>query len=87
VIAGVPGTLVGERTYVSIAETQEDLGDRYRAGHAHARRWGARVPMTGHVEAMCCYAGQSGGDVHTIQPAAEIIAQLLAQPAKTLPRR
>lgn len=34
-------------------------------------------PMTGQIEAMCCYAGQSVGDVHTVQPAAEIVAELL----------
>lgn len=38
-------------------------------------------PMTGHIEAMCCYAGQSVGDVHSIQPTAEIIAELSAEPA------
>jgi nitronate monooxygenase len=34
-------------------------------------------PVTGQIEAMCCYAGQSVGDVHAIQPAAEIVAELL----------
>ena len=34
-------------------------------------------PMTGQIEAMCCYAGQSVGDVRAIQPAAEIVAELL----------
>ena len=38
-------------------------------------------PARGHIEAMCCYAGQSVGDIQRIQPAAEIIADLLAQPA------
>jgi nitronate monooxygenase len=32
--------------------------------------------MSGHVEAMCCYAGQSAGHVHAVQPAAEIIHEL-----------
>ncbi len=34
-------------------------------------------PMTGHVEAMCCYAGQSVGDVHGVQPAAAIVEEML----------
>jgi nitronate monooxygenase len=33
--------------------------------------------MRGHVEAMCCYAGQSVGDVHAVQSAAEIVAALM----------
>jgi nitronate monooxygenase len=33
--------------------------------------------MSGHVEAMCCYAGQSVGDVHAVQSAAEIVAALM----------
>jgi hypothetical protein len=37
--------------------------------------------ITGHIEAPCCYAGQSVGDVHAVQPAAEIIAELLGEPA------
>jgi nitronate monooxygenase len=32
--------------------------------------------MSGHVEAMCCYGGQSVGDVHEVQPAARIIHEL-----------
>jgi NAD(P)H-dependent flavin oxidoreductase YrpB (nitropropane dioxygenase family) len=46
--------------------------------------------MSGHVEAMCCYAGQSVGDVHAVQPAAEIVAELMggATPAndRAVPR-
>jgi nitronate monooxygenase len=38
-------------------------------------------PVTGRIEAMACYAGQSVGDVHTVQPAAEILAELLGAPA------
>jgi nitronate monooxygenase len=33
--------------------------------------------MSGHVEAMCCYAGQSVGDVRKVQPAGEIVAELI----------
>jgi nitronate monooxygenase len=33
----------------------------------------------GHVEAMACYAGQSVGDVKRVQPAAEIVAELVAE--------
>ena len=32
--------------------------------------------MSGHVDAMCCYAGQSVGDVHGVQPVAEIVREL-----------
>jgi NAD(P)H-dependent flavin oxidoreductase YrpB (nitropropane dioxygenase family) len=39
--------------------------------------------MSGHVEAMCCYAGQSAGDVHGIQPAADIVADLMGAPAES----
>ena len=31
----------------------------------------------GHIEAMACYAGQSVGDVKRVQPAAEIVAELV----------
>jgi NAD(P)H-dependent flavin oxidoreductase YrpB (nitropropane dioxygenase family) len=31
----------------------------------------------GHIEAMACYAGQSVGDVRAVQPAAEIVAELV----------
>jgi len=34
--------------------------------------------MSGHVEAMCCYAGQSVGDVRGVQPAAQIVRELTA---------
>jgi nitronate monooxygenase len=36
--------------------------------------------MSGHIEAMCCYAGQSVGDVRTVQTAAEIVAELTGAP-------
>jgi nitronate monooxygenase len=32
--------------------------------------------MSGHVQAMCCYAGQSAADVHQVRPAAQIIGEL-----------
>jgi NAD(P)H-dependent flavin oxidoreductase YrpB (nitropropane dioxygenase family) len=35
--------------------------------------------MSGHVEAMCCYAGQSVGDVRAVQPAADIVRELTAR--------
>ncbi|MDQ2942411.1 MAG: hypothetical protein M3R21_01920, partial [Candidatus Dormibacteraeota bacterium] len=31
----------------------------------------------GHIEAMACYAGQSVGDVKRIQPAPEVVAELV----------
>jgi nitronate monooxygenase len=37
--------------------------------------------MNGHVEAMCCYAGQSVGDVRRAQSAAQIITELLTETA------
>jgi nitronate monooxygenase len=40
--------------------------------------------MSGHVEAMCCYAGQSVGDVRSIQPAADIVRELTAKPVEVL---
>ena len=42
-------------------------------------RFGAQPPTresTGTIQAMPFYAGQSAGAVHTIQPAAEIVAEL-----------
>jgi nitronate monooxygenase len=37
----------------------------------------------GNIEAMACYAGQSVGDVKRVQPAAEIVAQLVDEAEKT----
>jgi NAD(P)H-dependent flavin oxidoreductase YrpB (nitropropane dioxygenase family) len=34
-------------------------------------------PMSGAVEAMVLYAGQSVGDVHGIQPAGEIVREMV----------
>ena len=34
----------------------------------------------GHIEAMACYAGQSVGAVKRVQPAAEIVAELMSDP-------
>jgi NAD(P)H-dependent flavin oxidoreductase YrpB (nitropropane dioxygenase family) len=34
-------------------------------------------PIAGHVEAMCCYAGQSAGGVRGVQSAAEIVSELM----------
>jgi nitronate monooxygenase len=51
-----------------------------------ARFQGVPTPvaaMSGHVEAMCCYAGQSVGDVRRVQPAAEILAELMPAPVAT----
>jgi hypothetical protein len=50
--------------------------------HPIAKFQGVPTPskqMRGHVEAMCCYAGQSVGDVHRVQSAAQIITELLTQ--------
>jgi nitronate monooxygenase len=37
--------------------------------------------ITGRVEAMALYAGQSVGDVHEVQPAAAIVGELVGRPA------
>jgi hypothetical protein len=34
--------------------------------------------MSGTIEAMACYAGQSVGSVKRVQPAAEIVAELMS---------
>ncbi len=40
----------------------------------------------GHIEAMACYAGQSVGDVTRVQPAAEIVAELVEETESLLRR-
>lgn len=40
----------------------------------------------GHIEAMACYAGQSVGDVKRVQPAAEIVAELVREAEGLLQR-
>ena len=40
----------------------------------------------GHIEAMACYAGQSVGDVKRVQPAAEIVAELVEDAERLLRR-
>jgi hypothetical protein len=40
--------------------------------------------MSGHVEAMCCYAGQSVGDVRQVQSAANIVGQLVSEAEQAL---
>jgi NAD(P)H-dependent flavin oxidoreductase YrpB (nitropropane dioxygenase family) len=40
----------------------------------------------GHIEAMACYAGQSVGDVKRVQPAAEIVAELVEEAENLLQR-
>ncbi|OLC23443.1 MAG: hypothetical protein AUI42_06070 [Actinobacteria bacterium 13_1_40CM_2_65_8] len=40
----------------------------------------------GHIEAMACYAGQSVGDVKKVQPAAEIVAEMVDEADKLLNR-
>jgi len=40
----------------------------------------------GHIEAMACYAGQSVGDVKRVQPAADIMAELVAEAERLLNR-
>lgn len=41
----------------------------------------------GHIEAMACYAGQSVGDVKLVQPAAEIVAELVEDAERLLHAR
>jgi nitronate monooxygenase len=42
--------------------------------------------FTGNIGAMACYAGQSVGEVRGVQPAAEIVAEVVAQAEKLLQR-
>jgi nitronate monooxygenase len=42
--------------------------------------------FTGNIGAMACYAGQSVGEVRGVQPAAEIVAELVEQAEKLLQR-
>jgi NAD(P)H-dependent flavin oxidoreductase YrpB (nitropropane dioxygenase family) len=42
--------------------------------------------ITGNVAAMACYAGQSVGEVRGVQPAAEIVAELVEQAEKLMQR-
>jgi nitronate monooxygenase len=42
--------------------------------------------FTGNIGAMACYAGQSVGEVRGVQPAAEIVAELVEQAEKLLGR-
>jgi nitronate monooxygenase len=42
--------------------------------------------FTGNIGAMACYAGQSVGDVRGVQPAAEIVAELVRDAEKLLKR-
>jgi len=42
--------------------------------------------FTGNVGAMACYAGQSVGEVRGVQPAAEIVAELVQQAEKLMQR-
>ncbi len=42
--------------------------------------------FTGNIGAMACYAGQSVGDVRGVQPAAEIVAELVKDAEKLLKR-
>jgi NAD(P)H-dependent flavin oxidoreductase YrpB (nitropropane dioxygenase family) len=42
--------------------------------------------IVGHIEAMACYAGQSVGDVKEVQPAAEIVAELVESAERLLHR-
>jgi hypothetical protein len=42
--------------------------------------------MTGMITAMACYAGQSVGAIHTVQPAGEIVAELVSGTENLLER-
>jgi hypothetical protein len=42
--------------------------------------------IVGHIEAMACYAGQSVGDVKEVQPAEEIVAELVESAERLLHR-
>jgi nitronate monooxygenase/enoyl-[acyl-carrier protein] reductase II len=60
-----------------------------RRGGAY-RRYGDMVPMpgmTGDLEAMALYAGQSVGVIRDVAPAAQIVAEIASQAARILEPR
>ena len=44
------------------------------------------LDMTGELEALACYAGQSAGLIHSIEPAAQIVAALVKEAEEALKR-
>lgn len=67
---------------------QDPIGEIRIGGRAVAvSRYSAIAPTretTGHIDAMALYAGESVVDVHTVQPAATIIAELVRGAAAIL---
>ena len=64
------------------ALTTDVVGEMEMSGQKFPIRRFQGVPtpvkaMSGHVEAMCCYAGQSVGDVRSVKPAADIVSELV----------
>jgi hypothetical protein len=54
-----------------------------------AQRFSVILPTTdttGHVEAMALYAGESVGNVRSVEPAAEIVSELVSGAEKALKR-
>jgi nitronate monooxygenase len=61
----------------------------YEGEHEQIVRFRGIPPFKGfhgHIEAMACYAGQSVGDVERMQPAAEIVAELVEEAERILQR-
>jgi NAD(P)H-dependent flavin oxidoreductase YrpB (nitropropane dioxygenase family) len=72
------------RSAIEAAEalTEDVIGEVRAAGQAiPVPRFSVLPPgadTSGHIEAMALYAGESVGDVNSVQPAAVIIAELVA---------
>lgn len=72
------------RSAIEAAEAldQEVVGEvEFRGERRQIRRFQGTPPhkaMSGAIEAMACYAGQSVGAVKRVQPAAEIVAELMS---------
>jgi hypothetical protein len=80
------------RSAVDAAEaaTSESVGEMARNGQTMPIPRFAPFPplkgMTGNIAAMSLYAGQSVGAVRRVQPAAEIMAEFVADAERSLER-
>jgi NAD(P)H-dependent flavin oxidoreductase YrpB (nitropropane dioxygenase family) len=72
------------------ASSEEVLGEMHLGGQViPAQRFSVILPTTdttGHVEAMALYAGESVGNVRSVEPAAEIVSELVSGAEKALKR-
>ena len=61
----------------------------WEASGRPVRRYDDRLPdpaLSGEIEALALYAGQSAGLIHTVQPAGEIVRQIADEARRTLAR-